>query len=271
MRSLIRNIAKKTTVQDFNDRAADIIRDVILGESKEGKRLGRSFAENGMKIYDVEVLDVEIGDEEISEMLVRNQHDIVENNLEMLKITKELEFAKVSEDISRQKLDETLKTHSKQTEVDLLKEANSNKVVTTKFQNTKALEAAKVTAENELQEVIDMIVSSKLAREKRLEDLKLSYEKERSTIQIQEVEAHMAAIQPGLIEAMIASNDVNLAEILAKNLKEQKTGLNLGDIFGKSGGFEGLLETVKGTPLFDRLQAINEDYKKLKASSKSKS
>ena len=43
MRSLIRNVVKKKTVQDFNDNATDIIRDVILGESKEGKRTGRLF------------------------------------------------------------------------------------------------------------------------------------------------------------------------------------------------------------------------------------
>jgi major vault protein len=273
MRSLIRNVAKKTTVQEFNDKAADIIRDTILGESigEETKtRPGRSFAENGMKIYDVEVLDVAINDEEISEMLVGNQHDIVEQNLNILKLTKDLEFSKVSEEITRQKLDETLKTHSKKTEVELLQETNSNKIATVKFKNTKDLEAAKVVAENDLQEVVDMIVASKLAREKQMEDLKLVYEKERSAIQIQEVEAHMAAIQPGLIEAMIASNDVNLAEILAKNLKEQKTGVNLGDLFGKSGGFEGLLKTVEGTPLYDRLQSIHEDYKKLRAGSKVK-
>jgi hypothetical protein len=80
----------------------------------------------------------------------------------------------------------------------------------------------------------------------------------------------MAAIQPGLIEALIASNDVNLAEILAKNIKEQKGG-GLADLFGKSGGFEGLLDTVKGTPLYDRLQKIHEDYKTMKTTRTTKS
>jgi major vault protein len=271
MRSLIRNAAKKQTVQEFNDHSTDLIRDIILGESKEGKRPGRSFEENGMKIYDVEVLDIEISDEDIANMLVQNQHDIVENNLKALKLEKDLEFAKTSENVIRQKIDEKLKTQDKQAQADLAQEENSSKLLATKQKNQKDLEAARATAEKDIQELLDMIVASKLGREKKLEDLKLGYEKERSALQIKEVEAQMAAIQPGLIEALIASNDVNLAEILAKNIKEQKGGGGLGDLFGKSGGFEGLLNTVKGTPLYDRLQKIHEDYKTMKTTRTTKS
>jgi len=203
-------------------------------------------------------------------MLVQNQHDIVENNLKALKLEKDLEFAKTSENVIRQKIDEKLKTQDKQAQADLAQEENSSKLLATKQKNQKDLEAARATAEKDIQELLDMIVASKLGREKKLEDLKLGYEKERSALQIKEVEAQMAAIQPGLIEALIASNDVNLAEILAKNIKEQKGG-GLADLFGKSGGFEGLLETVKGTPLFDRLQAIHEEYTKMKTTRTSKS
>jgi major vault protein len=269
MRSLIRNVVKKQSVEEFNDKATDIIRDTILGESKDGKRTGRKFEENGMRIYDVEVLSVRIGDEDIAEMLIENQHDIVEQNLKIIKISKDLEFSKITEEITRQKIDEKVKTYAKQTEFDLLQEGNANKVATTKFNNKKALELATVNAEKDMQEVIDFIVNAKLAREENAEDLKLAYEKERSTIHINEVKEEMAAITPGLIEAIVTTNDVNLAEVLAKNLKEQKTGIGLSDIFGgKSGGFEGLLETVKGTPLEARIKGIHEDYLKLKKTDK---
>lgn len=268
MRSLIRNMAKKQTVENFNANATDIIRDIILGESKDGKRPGRSFSENGMRIYDVEVLGIKIGDDDIADMLVDNQHGIVEQNLKVIKMQKDLEFNRISEDAVRAKIDERLKTEAKQAEADLTREKNANQLATTKFNNQKALENARLTAEKDVQEIVDLITSSKLARAKTEEDLKLAYEKERSAIHIQEVEKEMAAIQPGLIEAIITTNDVNLAEILAKNLKEQKTGISLGDIFGGSGGFEGLLKTVKGTPLEDRLLKIHEDYKRLKTGSK---
>jgi len=269
MRSLIRNVAKKQTVEHFNENATDIIRDTILGESKEGTRKGRTFSENGMKIYDVEVLNVEINDTKIATMLVDNQHNTVEQNLNIIKLGKDLEFAMKVEDITRKKLDEKVKTHTKQTEVDLLIETNSNNLLVTKLENETKRRSDKFVAEKNEQEFIDSITESKLQRDKDVEDLKLAFEKERSDIRIKEIEAEMAAIQPGLIEAMISSNDVKLSEILAKNLKEQKTGFNLGDLFGgESGGWEGILKTVKGTPLEDKITKIHDDYKTMKTTRK---
>ncbi|MFA5153701.1 MAG: hypothetical protein WC554_14165, partial [Clostridia bacterium] len=79
----------------------------------------------------------------------------------------------------------------------------------------------------------------------------------------------MAAITPGLIEALVVSNDVKFAEILAKNIKEQKGVGGLAEIFGgKSGGFEGLIETLKGSGFEDKLIKIHNDYLAFKAGKK---
>jgi len=82
---------------------------------------------------------------------------------------------------------------------------------------------------------------------------KLAVEKESSEIRIAEYEKQMLAIQPKLIEAMITLGGVKTTEILAKNLKEQ--GNDWTNMF-KKGGIEGLLDTVKGTPLYDNLVAV---------------
>ena len=67
----------------------------------------------------------------------------------------------------------------------------------------------------------------------------------------------MAAIQPKLIEAMITLGGVKTTKILAENLKEQ--GGDWTDIF-KKGGIDGLLNTVKGTPMYDNiLQTISKN------------
>ena len=68
----------------------------------------------------------------------------------------------------------------------------------------------------------------------------------------------MASIQPRLIEAMISLGGVQTTEILAKNLKSQ--GNDLTSLFTK-GGFEGLTDTIKGTPLYDNLMSVISDYK----------
>lgn len=261
MRSLIRNAAKKHTVEEFNDNATDIIRDTILGESKDGKRAGRVFEENGMKIYDAEVLNIEIGDETIADMLVENQHDIVENNLRVLKLEKDLEFTKKSEVIVRSKLDEQAKTNAKKTEVALANEANDNKILTTRFVNEKKLEADKLEATNANQKTLDSIKAAELLRQTNEANVRLSFDKEKSTMRIKEVEAQMAAITPGLIEALVSMNHAQLADTLARNLKAQNYGF-----FGKSGGFDEILETIKGTPLYDMVSKIQKDYQNVKDS-----
>jgi len=251
MRSLVRNAVKKQTIEEFNEKATDLIRDIILGKSGEGKRKGRSFEENGMTIYDVEVLNLEIGDEEIAEMLVENQHNIVEQNLKIVGLEKNLEFSKKEEEFNRQQLDETIKTNEKKKEVKLQEVNNANEIETTKL-----------AAESESQVTLDNITAARLAREQSIEDLKTKVEKERSEIRVAALEREWAALQPRLIEALIGQNDLKLSEILAKNLKEQKSGL--GDLLGgKNGGFEGLLETVKGTNLESRVKRIISEYSKL--------
>lgn len=271
MRSLIRNVVKKQTVQNFNDNATDIIRNVILGESIEGKRAGRSFEENGMKIYDVEVLNVKIGDAQISKMLIDSQHDIVAKNLSIISQQKDLEYSKQAESIKREKLDEFVKTLSKQSEVDLLEEENKHILLETKSTNEYSRTSEKYNAEKALQSVLDEIFNEKLERDRKAEELKLTYDKERSEIDIKEVKAKMEAITPGLIEAMISSNDIKFVEILAKNLKEQKTGFSLGEIFGgETGGFDSILKAVKGSPLEDRVDKLISDYKTFKTDKKKK-
>ncbi len=84
MRSLLRNAIKQYGIEEFYANAIRIIRDTILGTvDEEGKRPGRVFKENGMRIYDVEVLNVSIEDETIAELLVKAQHNAVQQTLEL--------------------------------------------------------------------------------------------------------------------------------------------------------------------------------------------
>ena len=263
MRSLVRNAVKKITIEDFNDNATDIIRDTILGKTKEGtKKRGRSFEENGMKIYDVEVLNLEIGDHEISEMLKDNQHSTVEQNLRIIGLTKDLEFEKKEQEFKRQKLDEKLKTSNKHTEVALKELGNETEVSEVQAKVKADATTLQLTNEVENQKSLDGISSAKLKRSKAHEDLQTVILKERTEIKIKEVEKTMAAIQPQLIEAMIAQGNNKLADTLAKNLSSKRSGL---DNLFSGGGFAEILETVKGSPLEkilnDTLNLYNESQK----------
>lgn len=102
LRSLIRNAAKQHGIEQFNLNAINIIRDAILGTSEDGKRPGRKFEENGMRVYDVEVLNTTIGDAAIGKLLVMSQHQAVEQALTVASKERELNVTQRTEDIARQ-------------------------------------------------------------------------------------------------------------------------------------------------------------------------
>lgn len=240
LRSVVRNKVKKVTIEEFNDNAADILRDTILGSAEEGKkRVGKTFEENGMHVYDIEVLGIVIGDNEISYYLKDYQKHIVQQNLKRNKLQKDFDYTKNEEEIKRNILEEGQKTEDVRAKINKAKIETSNE-----------LDSIRTKAELEKQAVLDSIGKMVLEMDKLQDEHRISVSKEESEIRIKEYEKQMASIQPKLIEAMITLGGVKTTEILAKNLKEQ--GGNWTDIFRK-GGAEGLLETIKGTPLYDNL------------------
>jgi len=243
LRSIVRNKVKKVNIEDFNNDAADILRDTILGVAEEGKkRPGKTFDENGMQVYDIEVLNVTIGDNEISYYLKDYQKDVVKQNMNINKIKKELELTKESEDIKRQILNESFETEKVRLEINIKKTDATNSL---ELSNAKAKKAKQI--------VLDEIRKMELEITKLNDQHEIDVDKEKSEIRTAEYEAQMSAIQPKLIEAMITLGGVKTTEMLAKNLKEQ--GGNWTDIFRK-GGIEGLLETVKGTELESTMKSL---------------
>lgn len=84
-RSRLRNAAKKLGIEEFHTDYIDIVRDTILGAQEDGTREGRVFPENACRIYEVDVLGLEIGNDEIARLLVDAQRDAVRDTLELRK------------------------------------------------------------------------------------------------------------------------------------------------------------------------------------------
>jgi len=243
LRSIVRNRVKKETIEDFNNNAADILRDTILGLAEEGKkREGKTFIENGMQVYDIEVLDLDIGDSDISYYLKDYQKHIVQENLALNKLEKDFGNTKKKEEITRSILEEKSKT-----------DEIRNNITEKTIETTSKLELMKVQHSKERQAINDEISNMILEVKKLNDEHEINVKKGKSDIRSTEYEKQMAAIQPKLIEAMISFGGIKTTEILAKNLKEQ--GGNWTDIFRK-GGIDGLLETIKGTPLHDNLMDL---------------
>lgn len=101
-RSLVNNYARMVDVQEFYVRAGDLLRDLILGAKiDDTPRSGYLFEENGMRVYELDVLPVQILDSTISSALVNLQSKQINDGLEAMRLQSELTLVKIKEDVNR--------------------------------------------------------------------------------------------------------------------------------------------------------------------------
>jgi major vault protein len=104
MRSRIRNAVQKLGVEEFYGNHTEILRDVILGASpgKGEARPGTAFVENGMRIYDVEVLGATMQNADVEKLLVNAQREVIQNTLLLAGERRKLSYIQESELVKRQ-------------------------------------------------------------------------------------------------------------------------------------------------------------------------
>ncbi len=129
-RSRLRNAAKRKGIEEFYGNTIDIVRDTILGSAAEGKnRDGLVFKENGMVIYDVEVLNISIEDPLVAKQLTGVQTAALSGAIELATAKELAERTVKLEELKRGSLDEKQKTTAK--EEDLRRQQMEEKQKTT--------------------------------------------------------------------------------------------------------------------------------------------
>ena len=100
--SILRAAARTASIEDFYQRSTSLLRGAILGE-KQGTepRPGRAFEENGMWIYDVEVLDARILDPEVQILLSGAQKDAIVADVTRRQELLHLENERLKEQVRR--------------------------------------------------------------------------------------------------------------------------------------------------------------------------
>lgn len=228
IRSVLRNRVKQLGIEEFYGNSINIIRDTVLGEHPESEEIterpGRVFKENGMRVYDIEVLGLEIDNEEISELLETSQHEAVSQRLMVEQKQNELETTQKTEKINR--LIDEAKTETLRKKLEL-------QIGSAELQLKSDLSAIKIKAEAEKQRASDLssiqdiqnaTETKKLeiakAREKQI--LELANEKLEQAIKQLESETNATlekakAVSPDLIVALQNFADKDLAGKLAEN------------------------------------------------------
>jgi len=254
MRSRLQSVVKRLTVDGFHQQAIGTVRDTVLGEKRgDEKRTGTRFEENGMHVYDVEVLDVKILDPQVEQTLITSQRKAIDERLSLEAAQRNLSFVTKSEDIKRKVSAEQATTIldgltlaqqkiTKQLEHDIAKitsdassQAEAHKAAVareTGANQTAALMRARAQADEEQQ----------LAMDQQRVDLRLK----EVAAQVEATFKQSQAFTPQLIAAMQAFGDKAVMAELSKSMSPLA-------IIGGESLTDVIKRLLSGTPIADRL------------------
>jgi major vault protein len=270
VRSVLKGAVKKQTIEAFYAEAVELVRDAILGRGEEPSasqepsanpkpgRPGMRFAENGMRITDVEVLEVRIDDDDIAELLGDAQREAVQANITLLRARRGLAMTEQQEVIARGEADAHAGTAHRRAELEIEATADRLRValagVRAELEQAEAQRGAAV-ARNA---VTDAEHAAELERRRAAQALETETRAAQQELTLAalraEVDAAVArfgAAQGGFSEALLAlSNHEVLAKVAeAMSVQSFIGGKSLADVIDK---------VFAGTPLstlMDRVKA----------------
>jgi major vault protein len=226
LRSLIRHAVKQQGVEGFYAQSAAVLRDVILGRQDEsGKRPGRRFEENGMHVYDVEVLDVTLGDGDIAKMLLEAQHASVRQALSLAAERRKLELTRETE-LTRRAVSE-LQSTTRLAELSLrqTEHAQTTALRLAEVQSEAALETERKAVRAAEQSLFDLVHAAEMARTKSRGEVESALEAEAQARRLAELQAEVRAVvekaqavSPDLVAALQAFGDRALAAKMAESM-----------------------------------------------------
>jgi major vault protein len=209
--SIVRGAVRATRIEDFHARSTDVIRSVILGERKDGKRDGRKFEENGMMVYDVEVLDVRILDEDVKKLLSDSQRTAIVSELAKKHEGFRLEDENLKEQVNQAVIGARSATLIKERELEAAKRALCEARTSSAVEVDRLEKVGKATNESASMGILAE------ARAKAGEQ-ELSLENQALAAKVEAFRSQMGALQPELIATLkLLGNQYASAEI-TKNL-----------------------------------------------------
>ena len=245
-RSLLRAEVKRKSIKELIDTSSQIVRDTILGAHKEGKeRTGKVFSENGMRIYDIEVLKTTIEDKQVADMILSSQTKAVQDTLILTAKQQELETTKVVA-----KIEQNIAALRTETELNKI-ELNRKQTEATHTSMLKGIEEEATRNQKKLTENVaaeqlqTQIEAESLKRQKETDAVELARLKEETAAFL----ARMSAVDPKLTTAI---------EMLAKNnmLTELMSAVSPLAIMEQQGIGPVIKRLLQGTALADKIAEL---------------
>lgn len=268
LRSLIGNEVRNISVQEFYIDAANILRDTVLG--KKDETIGRPlkyFKENGMTVYDLEIINVNVLDKSVADLLARSRQETLSEKIELDRADIHLELVKGIQNTKRQEATEINETESLRLSLE-----QNLRVIREKMQLASLISEGnrtKMQKGNEKAEAdLDVVISAiELGIEKDTKELEKQFKDSDTDRQIklenalaEAQKARMAAIGPKLVEALTAMAQTGQLKAIAEHLAPLSIveGNSLAGTFHKlmqGTPLEGMLNNIEGLSITKRISA----------------
>lgn len=210
--SILRAAARATPIETLHGKSADVLRSAILGEKRgEERRVGRLFEENGMWVYDVEVLDVRILDEGVKKLLADAQRAAITSEVGRRQEEIRLANEELKERVSRGICAARLATLAKEVELEAAKSAvlRATAAAAMDLDHLEKVGRAKNEAE-----ALSIASGARLAAAREEAALR----REATEAGVAAFKEQMAALSPELVTTLKMLGNKHFAAELTKNL-----------------------------------------------------
>jgi major vault protein len=209
--SLVRAAVRATPIERFHASSTELLRTAVLGEKKGDKRTGREFEENGMLVYDVEVLEVRILDGDVDELLTDAQRSAI-----TCEVARRKEELRLLTEQAKHAVDRAVFEAQRQTQVaELALEASRRQLAAARAEGK--VEATRIEALGKARTDADALELSSQAQAQakaRLAEL----EERTLAAQVTAFRGQMEALQPELIATLKSLGHQQLAASLTEHL-----------------------------------------------------
>lgn len=258
LRSLIGNQVRAIGVLEFYFSAATLLRDLVLGaKAQDGSRPLRHFAENGMTVYDLEVISISIDDDRIDQLLHQSQQENLLNTIE-LERQQRLHLLTAGQEQAKRQIEQERATTQALTQRLLLDIGEGqDRLAMAEIQSQTEREQQRANGTLEVQAIDSRIAAMRLAeRQAQLESeahfahLALEQRLRERDAQARHLTEQMAAVQPALVEALTAIAATGTLQSLAEHLaplslvRDQSLAATLEQMF-RGTPLAGLLDNLR--------------------------
>lgn len=256
LRSRIRNAVKRLSIEAFYATASDVVRDVVLGLSTQGPRSGLLFEENGMRVYDVELLDVKINDAAVAQMLSNAQGEAINATLRTQRETRQLELERHSAQVTNELMELKAATEVKAQQLEAARVQETLTTAMAKLAAEAQAEQARLKNRREAELILMDVTTAEIARreaeQQQVADAKerlIKLELQQMLGETEEIVKRAAAMDGKLSAALVTLSDQAVIGKIVETLAPMAAmnGLSAAEVLGK---------LFRGTPLATALDAL---------------